>query len=61
MLGNVLYTVTLGDDGEGRSSVLDDYASKAHMNRIGCLRDLQTAAMQVCCQDASLPVLAQLE
>ena len=61
MLGDVAYAVTLGDDAESCSSVLNDYACKAHMDWIGCLHDLQTAAMKVRCQNASLPVLAQLE
>lgn len=50
----------LGDD-EGCSNVVYYYFSKAHMNHMGCLHDLRTAAMKVCCDNASLPVPAQLE
>lgn len=59
MLENVMGAVTLGKDGEGCCSVLDDYANKAHMNRVGCVHDLKVAAVKVCCQNAGLPVLAQ--
>ena len=58
MLGNVVYTVSLSQDGEGGCSVLDDYASETHMGGVDRLGDLQTAAMKVCSQNASLPVFA---
>lgn len=59
MLGNVMGAVILGQDGEGCCSVLDDYASKTDVDRIGGMRDLKIAAVKICCQNASLPVLAQ--